>query len=72
MKILELLFPSIAESYDGMPPTSGFEVLANSVVPLVDDVTQLKEEIKYLKEERLSENNTLPSHCPHKRGCSHN
>ena len=46
----------VAYSYDGMPPTSGFEVIANSIVSLVDENTQLKEEIKYLKEERLNEN----------------
>ena len=35
-----------AGPYNGIPPTSGFEVIANSVVSLTDVMTYLKEEMR--------------------------
>ena len=40
----------VADSYKSVPPSAGFEVLAEHVVHLVSEVSDLKEEVKSLKE----------------------
>ena len=45
----------VADSYDGLPPTSGFEVVANYIVQLIDELTHLRKELAQLKENRQEE-----------------
>ena len=45
----------VADSYDSLPPTSGFDVIADSIVSLQSEILSLKEEISFLKETRLTE-----------------
>lgn len=45
----------VADSYDSLPPTSGFEVIAQSVVSLIDEISTLKREINFLTESRKNE-----------------
>ena len=40
----------VADSYKSMPPSSGFEVLAEHVVCLIDEINSLREEVKSLKD----------------------
>ena len=45
----------VAGSYDGLPPTLGFEVVANYMVQLIDELTNLRKEVAQLKEIRQEE-----------------
>ena len=45
----------VSDSFDSMPPTSGFEVIAGCMRTFIDEIAALKEEVKLLKESRLSE-----------------
>ena len=45
----------VADSYDSLPPTSGFDVIADSIVSLQSEISSLKEEISLLRESRLTE-----------------
>ena len=40
----------VADSYKSMPPSAGFVVLAEHVVHLVSEVSDIKEEVRSLKE----------------------
>ena len=40
----------VADSYKSMPPSSGFEVLAEHVVCLIDEMNSLRKEVKSLKD----------------------
>ena len=52
----DLILPKfVADSYDGLPPTSGFEVVANYMVQLIDELTHLRKEVAQLKESRQEE-----------------
>ena len=46
----------VADSYDSLPPTSGFDVIADKMVSLNEEISLLKDEIRFLKESRLAEN----------------
>ena len=46
----------VADAYDSLPPTSGFEVIAQSITTLLDEISSLKKEISSLKESRMKEN----------------
>ena len=43
----------VADSYDAMPPTSGFDLIANTFASLIDELNNLKEEISILKDSRI-------------------
>ena len=45
----------VVDSYDGLPPTSGFEVIAQSLTALNDEIVSLKKEIEQLKESRIEQ-----------------
>ena len=45
----------VADSYNGMPPSSGFEIIAQSMQTLIQEIANLKKEIEVLKEVRLAE-----------------
>ena len=45
----------VADSYDSLPPTSGFDVIADSIISLQKEISTLKEEINLLKEIRCAE-----------------
>ena len=46
----------VSDSFDSMPPTSGFEVIATYMKSFIDEIVVLKDEIKFLKENRFSVN----------------
>ena len=45
----------VTDSYNSLPPTSGFEVVAHSMVALIDEISSLKREVEFLKEKRLAD-----------------
>ena len=45
----------VADSYNSLPPSSGFETVAHSLVSLIDEVSSLRKEIKVLKENRRAD-----------------
>ena len=45
----------VADGYDSMPPTSGFEVVAHSMQTLIEEISKLKKEIECLRENRLTD-----------------
>ena len=45
----------VADSYDCLPPSSGFEVVAQSIVSLMDETTSLRKEVEALREQRFNE-----------------
>ena len=47
----------VADSYDTLPPTSGFEVIADYILKLFDEMTTLKSEIGQLKDSRMQDGN---------------
>ena len=46
----------VVDRFDGLPPTSGFEVIANNMINLIEEVTSLSKEVSYLRESRHREN----------------
>ena len=46
----------VVDRYDGLPPSAGFEVIAQTMVTLKNEMTALKREIESLRENRLEEN----------------
>ena len=46
----------VTDSYNGMPPSSGFETVAHHIVTLIDEILSLKHEVEALKESRHAEN----------------
>lgn len=47
----------VVDSYDGLPPSSGFELVASYMLNLIDEISNLKKEVQLLTEARLIENN---------------
>ena len=45
----------LVDSFDGLPPTSGFELIGFQLVELVQELSFLKTEIQHLKEDRFNE-----------------
>ena len=45
----------VADSYRGLPPSSGFEVVAQHMTALIDEISTLRNEIQHLKESRLAD-----------------
>ena len=45
----------VVDIYNGLPPSSGFEVVAHHIVNLTDEIVSLKEELKTLKEMRMAD-----------------
>ena len=45
----------VCESYCGLPPTSGFEIVASRMITLIDEISQLKDEIRDLRDNRLTD-----------------
>lgn len=45
----------VVDSYDGLPPSSGFETVASCLNTLMDEISKLKEEIKEVKTRRKEE-----------------
>ena len=46
----------VSESYDSMPPTSGFELIGNTIVSLIEEIQTLRDEIKIIKDSSIREN----------------
>ena len=46
----------VSDSYNGLPPTSGFEVVAHHIISLIDEISSLRKEVVALKEARLADN----------------
>ena len=49
----------VVDSYDGLPPTAGFELIAHSLSVLNDEILSLKKEIEYLKDNRIEQSFTV-------------
>lgn len=47
----------VAAAYNSMPPTSGFDLISETLLNLNDEIFKLKEEIAYLRDSRVSELN---------------
>ena len=45
----------VADTYNSMPPTSGFEVVAQSMQSLIHEISNLRSEVEILKENRSSD-----------------
>ena len=45
----------VTDAYDGLPPSSGFEMVAESVMSLIDEISNLRKEIEFLKENRTAQ-----------------
>ena len=45
----------VVYSYDGLPPSSGFELIAQSLTALNEEIFALKKEIEYLKDNRIEQ-----------------
>ena len=45
----------VVDSYDGLPPTSGFELIAQSLTSLNEEIVSSKKEIEHLKERRIEQ-----------------
>ena len=46
----------VAESYDSMPPGSGFELISNTIMSLIEEIQTLRDEIKIIKDSSIREN----------------
>lgn len=46
----------VVDSFDGLPPSSGFEIIAETLISLNDEIISLKKEVEVLRENRLEEN----------------
>ena len=54
----DVLLPKfVADSYNALPPSSGFEVIAGQIITLMDEISLLRTEVAALKDARLSNNN---------------
>ena len=45
----------VADTYNSMPPSSGFEIVAHSMQSLIHEISNLKSEIESLRENRFTE-----------------
>lgn len=48
----KVLPPFVTDSYKGLPPSSGFEVVARHMITLIDEISSLKTEVEKLKDSR--------------------
>ena len=46
----------VVDSFNGIPPTSGFEVVSDNIIALIDELGNLRQEISLLKQHREEEN----------------
>ena len=46
----------VVDSYNGLPPSSGFELVAAHIVSLNEEISSLRKEVEALREMRLNEN----------------
>ena len=46
----------IVDSFDGLPPTSGFEVISNNLIELIEEIGNLRQEVSLMKTIREEEN----------------
>lgn len=46
----------VADSFDSLPPISGYGVIAGTLTQLLDEISLLKEEVSQLKEQRMTDN----------------
>ena len=46
----------VADSYNALPPTSGFEIIASQIVSLMEEISSLRTEVAALKDARLNDN----------------
>ena len=51
-----MMIKFVVDRYDGLPPSSGFEVIAHTMLTLNNEMKALKSEIESLRENRLEEN----------------
>ena len=49
----------VVDSYDGLPPSSGFDLIAQSLTALNDEILNLKKEIEFLKDSRIEQGITV-------------
>ena len=50
----DVLLPKfVADSYNALPPSSGFEVIASHIISLMDEISSLKTEVAALKDARI-------------------
>ena len=53
----EMKLPTfVADAYNGLPPSSGFELVADHIVNLNKEIVSLRKEIEALREIRMNEN----------------
>ena len=45
----------VVDSFDGLPPSSGFEIIAGTLISLNEEIVLLRKEVEALKEKRLDE-----------------
>ena len=45
----------VVDTFDGLPPSSGFEVIANTLVSLNDEIAMLKKEVETLRDSRVEQ-----------------
>ena len=43
----------VCDSHDGMPPASGFSIVANAITTLMEEISTLKTELNHMKDQRL-------------------
>ena len=46
---------NLVDCFDGLPPSSGFEIIAQTLISLNDEIVSLKKEVEVLKENRIEE-----------------
>ena len=52
----EVLLPKfVADSYNALPPSSGFEIIASHIISLMDEISSVKTDVAALKDARLSD-----------------
>lgn len=49
----------VAESFNSLPPSSGFDIVGEGLISLIDEVSKLREEVVHLKSLRVSDGNIL-------------
>lgn len=45
----------VADRYNSLPPSSGFEIVSHHIITLTDQISSLQKEIEFLKESRLND-----------------
>ena len=52
----------VVDTYDGLPPTSGFDLVANSINSLMEELSILRNEVCILKKDRLEDDMRKQDH----------